>query len=961
MKTIWKSVACRIWLIVTPIVLALIIAVNVLTSVTYYNAVCTVLGGVQMKIVGEELNLYERDYATKADAVAHGNEVSIQVCEEGFTLLKNENALPLLENETQVSVFGKNSVNMAAGGSGSGGGVTAEIDIFDSLTVSGFQYNETLKAFYEDNGRSGEGRDANPSDLDSGKEVTLSEGETPQEKYTAEIWNSCNRYKDVAIIVITRIGGEGFDLPRNEDGTHFLQLSYNEKALIAAVKEFNFGKVILVLNTATTMELADVQADDGIDAVLWTGYAGGTGMTAFGEILRGKTTDGQPLSPSGKTVDTWAADFTHNPTWENFGAALGGDAYTLVVGRGTSQEKVYFVDYEEGIYVGYRYYETAYVEHEKGNYDSFIYENEVVYPFGYGLSYSTFVWELENGDEVNNFVWGKDSSLTFRVKVTNAADGFAARDVVQLYVTPPYTGGIEKSAKVLVGFAKTEVIQPGHSQTVEITVDSPYDFASYDCYDDNGNGFRGYEVEKGTYTFAISTDAHTSVIDVATTVDDDIQYREDPVTGTEVINLYTDNEDGTFDSDAELGSVLSRKNFEETWPQRRISTEKRVASDWIDAIKSVEPNPNRPEQDDEMPATGKSNGLGLSDMIGLDYNDALWSDFMDQMTLSEMTSLINNGAFGTEYILRLGVPPTTASDGPVGFINFMGAPEIYGGCVYPCEVVLSSTWNVQRLYDMGQSVGNEGLVGNEKGDGAPYSGWYAPGLNIHRSPFGGRNFEYYSEDSFLSGKMTAAVMEGCASKGVYVTLKHFALNEQETHRAINGVLTWATEQSMREIYLKGFEIAIKTAKKDGVKAMGVMSSFNRIGTRWTGGDYRLQTQILRAEWGFTGLVVSDFNTCSHMVEEDMFYAGGDLDLQILGVVWRPDANDATDVTVTRQCAKNILYVVANSNAMRGDFVIVLPVWQLIMFIADGVVAVGLLGWGAAVIVRAFRKKSKGTS
>lgn len=968
MKTLWKNLASRIWLIVTPIVLVIAIVVNVLTSVTFYQAVCTVLGRTRIQIIGEENSAYTKDFDSKEAAYANAMQVSKEICEEGFVLLKNNgNALPLADSVTKVSVFGKNSVSMASSGSGSAGKVAVDVTIFDSLKENGFEYNQALVDFYNSSA-SGEGRSAPPDDLDNGDPVELSEGETPRSSYTSDLWNTCYDYKDLAIIVLTRIGGEGYDLPRNEDGSHFLQLSQNEKDLIADVGNFGFGTVLLVLNTATTLELASVQADDGVDAVLWTGFAGGNGISAFGEILRGKTTDGEPLSPSGRTVDTWASTFANAPYWENFGAQLGGDAYTtstvsLLPGQSGNEtvnaEMLYFVDYEEGIYVGYRYYETAYAEHEAGNYDSFIYENEVVYPFGYGLSYSTFTWELENEDEVRNFVWGEDSSLTFKVKVTNAADGFAARDVVQLYVTPPYTaGGIEKSAKVLVGFAKTDVIQPGQSQTVEITVDSPYDFASYDCYDDNGNGFKGYEVEKGTYAFAISTDAHTSVIDVATTVESDIQYREDPVTGTDVVNLYTDNEDDAFDSDRELGSVLSRSDFVGTWPARRTAAEKNCNDkiSWLDEQIAPSENPNRPAQDDVMPTTGVTNGVILSELSGLDYDDPLWDLFMDQLTVDEMTSLINNGAFGTEDIARLGVPPTTAADGAFGFVNFMGDPTIYGTAIYPCAVIVSSTWNVERAYDFGVAIGNEALIGNEKGDGAPYTGVYAPGLNLHRTPFGGRNCEYYSEDCALSGVMAAGFTEGCAEKGLYVTLKHFALNDQETHRSKTGLLTWATEQSIRELYLKSFEIAIKTAQSDGVKALGVMSSFNRIGERWTGGDYRLITTILRDEWGYRGLVISDFNTCPHMVEKDMFYAGGDMDLQILGIQWAPDSGNATDVTVVRNAAKNILYVVANSNAMRGDFKVLIPTWQMVMFIVDGVVAAGLIGWGAAVIVRAFRKK-----
>lgn len=962
-----KSREYKTWVMVTAIMLVLLLIINILASTLFYDIICSILGRSRMQMldtdgVGES---YVGSYSTKEEALANAYEVSREICEEGFVMLKNkDNALPLSKG-VKVSVFGKNSVNFAYSGSGSSGSsADGATTLYDSLTAAGFTYNQTLVDFYNDDSKSGPGRDANPTDLDSGDEVALSEGETPLSSYTSDIWNSCAEYNDVAFIVITRIGGEGFDLPRSADGTHSLQLSENEKDLIAKVETLGFGKIVLLLNVATTMELKEVNDDDVIDAIMWLGFPGEKGLDALGELLIGETASGEKISPSGKTVDTFAADFTHNPAWENFGAALGGDAYTIYSARTDSElaSKAYFVDYEEGIYVGYRYYETAYAEAVAGNYPGFNYEDEVVYPFGYGLSYTQFTWTLENADEVENFTWQNNSSLKFKVNVENTG-AYAGRDVVELYVTPPYTkGGIEKAAKVLIGFAKTDVLQPGEIQTVEITVDSPYSFASYDCYDANNNGFVGYEAEEGDYVFSIATDAHTTVIAVNTVISEDIRYETDPVTGKGVVNLYTDQADEAANSDTELGSVLSRSDFAGTWPARRTVEEKNKDSDidWLNSIVDDDannnPNPNRPEMDDEMPITGADNGISFSELVGADYDDQIWDDFLDQLTVDEMTTLVNWGAFHTEAIGRLGVPQTVSSDGSAGFANFMSSAIIYDTALYPCETVAGSTWNVDRLRELGESIGEEALVGNIDGDGSTYSGWYAPGLNIHRSPFGGRNFEYYSEDPILSAYLAAAVIEGDSSKGVYSTIKHFALNDQETHRSVTGLLTWATEQSMREIYLKSFEIAIKTATADGVKLMGIMSSFNRIGERWTGGDYRLLTTILRDEWGFEGLVISDFNTCPHMVVKDMLYAGGDLNLQVLGArIWMPDASDAADVTVLRNAVKNVLYIVANSNASIGSFAMLRPVWQVAMFAADGVVAAALAVWGAVILYR--RKKN----
>lgn len=967
MKKIWKYIPARIWLIVTAVVLVAAVILNVLASVVFFDAVSTVLGRETIKIVGSELSNFTLDEGieTKADALANGNAISKAICEEGFVLLKNNgSALPLSSEETAVSVFGKNSVDLAVGGSGSGGGITAEIDLYEALEAAGFQCNPALWEFYLDDELSGTGRSGNPTDMDSGDEVTLEIGETPVADYPGEVWDSCSAYSDAALIVLTRIGGEGFDLPRNANGSHTLQLGAEERELVDQVTSMDFDKVIVLLNVVTTMELKELEENDDVDAILWIGYTGGRGIEALGEILNGTVT------PSGKTVDTWAADFTHSPVWENFGAALGGDAYKIQTtdartGRPKlTNESVYFVDYEEGIYVGYRYYETAYAEALAGNYEGFDYDSEVVYPFGYGLSYTNFQWEIENEEELDGFLWDAGESLTVEIKVTNTGE-YAGKDVVELYVTPPYyQNGIEKSAKVLVGFVKTQLLQPGESQVVELTVESPYAFASYDYADANGNGFSGYEAESGDYLLTVGTDAHNAVFTIDTVLEEDVRYETDPVTGAVVSNLFTGCENEGDNSDAELGSVLSRADFAGTWPQRRLDEEKEKDTAWIAQIKSGDSVTNRqePEEGYVMPTTGASNGITLLDLVGVSYDDARWDSFLDQLTLDEMSDLLNKGAFHTTAISRLQVPQTTSSDGPVGFVNFIGAPEIYDTCAYPSEVVVGSTWNQELVYEMGQAVGNEALIGNEAGDGTPYSGWYAPGLNIHRSPFGGRNYEYYSEDGYLSGMMTAAMVEGCADKGVYVTMKHFALNEQETHRSSNGVLTWATEQSIRELYLKPFELAIKKAQEtetDQLVPFAVMSSFNRIGERWTGGDYRLLTTILRQEWGFTGLVISDFNTCSHMNVKDMFYAGGDLNLEMAGLrTYTPDENSAADVTVLREGAKNILYVIANSNAMRGEFIMVPPLWQLLLFAADGVLVIGLTAWGVAVIKKARKKDKK---
>ena len=968
MKMLFRKLPFRVWFIVTAVVLAIVITVNVLLTTTFYPLACFLFGEPQ--VVSVDSSSYDYPYQTierantKSSALAHAQSVTERICEEGFTLLKNDNAaLPITKQGAAVSVFGKNSSDMAVGGSGSGeASKVGAVTIFNSLTAVGFKYNPDLKAFY-DSADSGNGRDANPSDLDNGKTVSLSTGETPLALYNDSIWKSCDSYKDAAIVVITRIGGEGFDLPRS-----YLKLDENETALIQKVCAMDFAKVIVIVNAANAMDLMSLKNNEKIDAILWTGFAGTSGLSALGRILNGQ------VNPSGHTVDTYAS-LESNPTWNNIGGEGGYGSYLLNAKRGTYDSSVYYVKYEEGIYYGYRYYETAYAEALEGNYSDFDYDSVVCYPFGYGLSYTQFDWELVNADEMVKTI-SADTKMTFKVKVTNVGDR-AGRDVVQLYVTPPHThGGIEKAAKILVGFAKTDVLAPnGGSQVVEITVDTPYAYASYDCYDKDGDGYRGYVVEAGEYVFILSTDAHTAKDMPESEVSvkaEKICFANDLSTGTKVENLYTDCEDEWFNSDTELATQLSRANFVGTWSADYKNTSPVLDNQaFVTKIKSSESDHNNTDASTyAMPTTAANNGVEFSELVGADIlsdsGKQLWSKFMDQLTMDEMLNLINNGGYKTSAIARLQMPATISSDGPVGWVNFISGEDsnIYGTCSYCCETVMASTWNVDRLYDFGESVGNEGLVGNERGDGSPYSGLWAPGLNIHRSPLGGRNFEYYSEDGFLNGQMAAAVVKGGASKGIYFTLKHFAVNEQETHRSVTGLVTWINEQTLREVYLKGFEITVKVAKTDyiqkadgsraeggAVKAMGVMSSFNRIGTRWTGGDYRLLTKILKKEWGFYGIIISDFNTVGYINEKDMFYAGGNLNLQIAGLeLWSDfDAKNPSDVAVLRNAAQEVLYTVANSNAYRGRFTMKMPVWQVIMIVVDCVCVIGLAAWGFVVL------------
>ena len=933
------------WLIVTSIVVIAALAVNLVLSYTFLFDLVSLVFGQKQAIYSTDETQSEsvRQTSSKQDAREQADALVEEVAGEGIVLLRNaDNALPLPAG-ARVSVFGKNSVNLVYSGSGSGGGDnSAAKTIFDSLEAAGIEYNPELRNFYEDASKSGNPRGENSNfSQDLAKFDT---GETPYENYTANgIPDSYAEYSDAAIIVISRIGGEEFDLTNAELATrarHYLQLDENEEQLIREVCAAGFDRVVIVVNSANVMELGFVESGEygEIDACLWMGAPGNNGVMALGRILTGE------VNPSGHTVDTWVSSIAADPTSSNFGdnGVTDGDRY-MVDGK---TKNYYFVDYEEGIYVGYRFYETADYEAKAGNFPGFDYDAAVVYPFGYGLSYTSFEWTLESSSLQGAAIAG-DSTYTVTVKVRNTGD-VAGKDVIELYASAPYyKDEIEKAHKVLCGFAKTDLLQPGEEQVLTVEVD-PYDFASYDYSDANGNGFAGYELDGGDYTLHVARDAHTSEIEIAFSVaSDGIRYETDPVTGTKVENQFEDADD-------QLGTQLSRSDFAGTWPQTRSAEEMNVSSSFIKSLSEAEiTNPNTYT---EMPVQGSKSGgtITLGEMVGLDFNDELWEDFLNQLTVEEMVTLYNQGAFKTESIERLGVPKTTCSDGPVGFVAFQGTGTVYGAANYCCEVMMASTWNTELLEKIGASLAEEGYWGNEAGDGMPYSAIYAPAANIHRSAFSGRNWEYFSEDGYLSGVMAAAEIKAACEGGLVMFMKHFALNDQETHRNAHGLCTWANEQAIRELYLKPFEKAVKLGGTNGI-----MSSFNRIGTVWAGGSYALLTTVLREEWGFEGAVISDYVTGNYCDPLQAVYAGGDLNLTSTIFLDEYSADNAGDVTMLRRAAKNILYTVAQTNAMDGKIIgYRMPAWQEVMLIIDGVLVIGLAAWGWCTI-RGAKKRREG--
>lgn len=888
------------------------------------------LFGSQRPIYSDEVtSVYPTQKATnKAEAFANAQEVNLKLAEEGFVLLKNENAALPMNKGARISVFSKNSVNLSYGGSGSGGFDTSNNkNLYESLNDAGFVTNPTLKNFYESS-QSGPVRTANSSDLDNGDNQKIATAETPQSKYTDAVRNSYADYSDAALVVITRIGGEGFDLPRyqgNSEGavspdSHYLELDQNEIDLLTAVTDGTFKRVVVVFNTPSSFEATFLKDSayaafaDKIDAAVWIGFTGSNGITALGEILNGD------VNPSGRLVDTWAADFTKNPSFVNFGTGCLPDMTDKYDGG-----MYYSVDYEEGIYVGYRYYET------RGETDGEDWYNaNVVYPFGYGLSYTTFDWTVGDAS-ASEIELGATITVPVTVKNTGSVAG---KEVVQLYASAPYTlGGIEKAHKVLVGFAKTKLLQPGESETVTVSFD-PYSAASYDYRDANSNGFSGYELEAGEYTLYVSRNAHESEKAIALNLAADVQIGTDPTTDSEVVNRYTDSEN-FLDSDWQLDAMLSRADWEGTWPTPQTAQQHAGTDRLYEEIRSEEHNNPTDFDSEEYPWFGEEPTLTLRDLLPsaeaegyepvVSYDDERWEELMMGCDEEEMIALINNGAYHTLAMESVGLPATIHGDGPSGFTCFMSKEQVNGTCQYVSEPVMASTWNINLMNELGEAIGEEGTIG-DKATGQPYSSIYAPGVNIHRSPFGGRCSEYFSEDPFISGMMGAAEVQGIQSRGVLPTVKHFVANEQETHRSIGGDLSWLSEQALREIYLKPFEYTVKLGE-----TRGIMTSFNRIGTRWTGGDYRLLTEILRNEWGFNGLVICDFNTIpQYMIPRMMFYAGGSLDLATQqSAMWTDcDTSDAGDAIVLMRAVKDVMYALVNSNAMNAEVIgYNPPIWQ----------------------------------
>ena len=958
-----------IWTIVLALVLALAVAVNILTSI-FKGYVDLYLGGgdiIITKTEGSEdweSEYYTLDYESTQDVQAAADALVEEIESEGIVLLKNNGALPLVA-PAKVTLLGRDAADPVYGGSGSGSvDLSTVIDLRTGLEQAGYEINDTVysilsgyASYKEEMTALGANRvydhPKGVITMDDPATSTYYIGEMPVENYTADAISSFSAYGDAAIVVIGRGGGEGGDLTRDMEGwddnytagQHQLELNQDEKDMLALAEE-HFDRVIVLINASTPMELGMLEDDENVDAILWVGSPGQTGFNAVGDVLSGA------VNPSGRTVDIYPADFTQDPTFVNFGHYQYENlSASNASGVGT------FVQYEEGIYVGYRYYETAAVE-------GFIdYDEAVVYPFGYGLSYTTFDWAISNQE-----LGGVDGNITVEVTVTNTG-AVAGKDVVELYYSAPYYAdrGIEKPSVVLGAFAKTGIIEPGQSETVTLTL-AVEDMASYDYKTE-----KAYVLDEGEYLITLQTDSHNvkeGCEPISYTVSGKQVYSGGNHRASDhaaVTNQFDDVSAMFTDTPTEGYALnMSRADFAGTFPTAPTGADM-TASDAVIEGYQVYKAAGHEDPEAEEPATGADNGLSLIDLRGLPYDDPSWDLLLDQLEEKDMVKLVLNGMYATVEMSSIGKPATEDYDGPAGINSYMTSLSCTS---YPSEVVIASTWNADLAYRMGVMVGNEAIDNG-------VTGWYAPAMNIHRSPFGGRNFEYYSEDPFLSGVMGAATVSGASSKGVYCTVKHFAVNDQETNRVNNGVSSWVNEQAMREIYLRPFEYTVKNARQtvnyisDELGPMSqqemagctaVMSSYNRLGATWAGGSEALMQTVLRDEWGFEGLAITDFDLYEYMYPDQAIAAGTDLILSTDAMKSLEDTSSPTALNNLRKSCHNILYAVAHSNAMNG----IVPgtiisytaaPWESGLMIANCVVAVLLAAGVIWMIIRIKRNKT----
>ena len=862
------------------------------------------------------------------EANEEATEVAEEIMEDGIVLLKNESLLPL--NETKkLNIFGWESINPAYGGAGSGGinDLYDIVSLNQGLENAGFSINQELVDFYNNYGAD------NPEMSIQKQSWTLPE--PPVDTYSDELIKSAKEYSDVAVVVLSRKAGEGHnDIPmdvrkaaydNNSDeyddfpeGEHYLQLSQTERDMVDMVCS-NFDNVIVVYNGANQFELGFADEYPQIKSVVWCPGTGNVGFNALGKVFSGE------VNPSGKTPDTFVYDMTTAPWWNNAEKTEYTNLADMAVeGMNAGTAQVYapaFTNYVEGIYVGYKYYETA---AQEGAID---YDKTVQYPFGYGLSYTEFEQKMGELKE-------KDGQISVDVEVTNTGD-VAGKDVVEVYYKPPYTnGGIEKSSANLIEFAKTDLLQPGESQTVTVTF-SIEDMASYD-----ENNAKAYVLEKGDYVISINSDSHTALDQKTYTADKDVVYKGENKRAsddTAATNVFEDAKgDVTYLSRADHFA-----NYEEATaaPASAELGEPYVSEYHLNSNFDKTTYLN---DEDVMPTTGADNGLTLADMRDADYDDPRWEKLLDQLTVDEMANMIAMAGYQTAAMDSVGKVATLDFDGPAAINNnFTGV----GSIGFPIEVVVASTWNKELAQAWGECMGK---ISQEMGA----EGWYAPGMNTHRTAFGARNYEYFSEDGVLAGNMGAKAVEGARKYGVYSYIKHFALYEGNAKM----VSVWSNEQAIREIYLKPFEISVK---QGGANA--VMVSWSFLGDKWTGESSNLMNTVLRDEWGFRGMALTDFfrNNGHGFMNADAALANGvDAMLSTFNGEENNVANPEhpTSVLQMRNACKNVMYTVVSSWAYDGEHEETgMENWKKAGIGIDIVIALFMAGM-EVLVIRGYKKR-----
>ena len=899
-----------------------------------------VILGVEYSVVN---SVFAEDVKVSDETMASGRAIADQIASEGIVLLKNDDkALPLSAG-TKLNLFGWSSVRPLYGGTGSGDSDTSNaVSLIDGLKHAGFEVYEELVKFYENF------RTERPVGTIRLREIGSKRGDftvpepTIAEYENANIFEDAVAYSDTAVVVVSRTGGEGFDVPQSITGPDeynaqygglaqfydfttqaedldasksYLELSNREIAMVDRVcKEFK--NVIVVVNSSNAMELGWLDQYDSIKAAVLCGAPGELGFDSLGKILNGE------VNPSGHLADTYVYDLLATPTVNNFGG-FAYDNYAEVTG--SQDNRAMFVNYCEGIYVGYKFYETAAAE---GLID---YDKVVQYPFGYGLSYTTF-------DSSIAAVEDDGEKITLDVAVKNTGDT-AGKYVAEIFYEPPYyNGGIEKAAANLVQYAKTEILQPGEAQTLKIT----FRYEDMASYDSNGiksaNG--AYVLEAGDYKINLCSDSHTILDTYVAKVDKDVIY-DDAHDGARSTDQVAATNQLTF-AQGDVTYLSRADGFanyaEATAAPANHSLSAQALADYasaatFDAAKYDDPNA-------VMPTTGANNGLKLADLTGVAYDDPKWEQLLDELTVNDLFSLTADGGYHTVGVESIGLSATEDCDGPTGVhSNYNPA----AGPSYPGTVMLACTWNQPLAKARGEQIAKECAEIN-------CAGWYAPAMNIHRSAFGGRNFEYYSECGVLSGLTAAAEVSGATENGLICYVKHFAFNDQDNYRQ-NNICTWLNEQSAREIYLKAFEQPIKAG------GMGVMTSMNAVGPVWAGGCKALLTNILRDEWGFHGAVITDAVVSAWYMDGNLAIRTGGTKMLAFNITneFYRDLNSVGTVTAMRNAAHGTLYALANSFAVTRA--VSVPKWVKTTYAVDAVVAIILVAWEICAI-RKYRKAKK---